>query len=89
MNLSEKTTVPLFAVISAVIVGFSSFTGAIVWVSGISSKADAAIQRNSEQEGRMTRISEAMLRDRAIMLDTRDRTIRIEAAVETLLKRTK
>jgi hypothetical protein len=46
MRISEKTTVPLFAVLLTL----PTFVGGILWLTAISFKADTAIAANAKQD---------------------------------------
>lgn len=79
----------MFAVVSALIVGVSGFTSALLWVSSISAKADASIAQNLTQEERMNRQDNFTARQQDLLIDIRDRGIRTEQSIEIILKRVK
>lgn len=67
MEISEKTTIPLFAVLAAVGFFATVFTGAIVWLTTVASDAAAA---KAEVTGL-----------RPLVIDVRERLIRVETSI--------
>lgn len=82
LHIDEKTSVPLFAVVSAILIGVSSVGGAFVWFAAISTKADIATAKNIEQDQSIRDIQ-------GMLVDIRDRTIRTETSVNIILKKVK
>lgn len=67
MDINDRTKIPLFAVMASMPV----LAGGLVWLSVIYFKADAAEQYNIKQD---LKIETQM----SLLLDIRDRVIRIE-----------
>lgn len=71
MDLSEKTRIPLFLVISAIPV----FAGFMFWMSTIYLTASAANEVNVKQDQKIDDL-------RGLIIDVRDRVIRIEEGLK-------
>jgi hypothetical protein len=82
MNITEKTTVPLFVVIAAVVAGMSGIGGHLLWIAAISSKAESAAAENLIQNSHL-------IRQDSILLEIRDRGIRSEEKLDLLLREKK
>jgi len=71
MTLSDKTTVPLWAVIAII----PTFVGAVAWITFIAHQADASADKIRKLEEMQTKRDE-------IILEIRERVIRIEEQVK-------
>lgn len=70
--ISEKTNVPLFAVL----VSLPFIIGTILWLTAIASDANAANERTSMMQQRQARNED-------ILIDIRERLIRIEEKIKS------
>ena len=90
MNLTNKTTVPLFALIGMLFTAASLVSGHFLWIAAIATRAEVAIAKNIEQDGRLDRQNQFMqtqvMEQNKLLKEVGDRTARTETMVEILYK---
>lgn len=77
-DITDRTKIPLFAVIASVFAGGGVLI-TVVWMAAMSySQGVEATRVNAAQDVRLDKQSEKIEQLRTLLLDIRDRTVRIE-----------
>lgn len=79
LDLNEKTSIPLFAVIGLLGFCISVCGGAFIFFASMTSDIAIAKAKNAEQDDRLNRQLEGQKEIRTLLTEIRERVIRIEA----------
>lgn len=85
VNLNDRTTVPLFAVVIATLSAVGAYGGMLLFISAISAKVDVATAHNIQQDERTERIEQIIKEQRANAEYSNASLHRIEGMLEILL----